>query len=53
MVITIEPMINIGTWHSSMDGNGWTARTRDGKNSAQYEHTLAITSAGPKILTMQ
>jgi len=53
MVITIEPMINIGTWHSSMDGNGWTARTRDGKNSAQYEHTLAITSDGPKILTMQ
>lgn len=53
MVITIEPMINIGTWHSSMDSNGWTARTRDGKNSAQYEHTLAITSEGPKILTMQ
>ncbi|GGI12082.1 type I methionyl aminopeptidase [Gottfriedia solisilvae] len=53
MVITIEPMINIGTWHSQMDGNGWTARTRDGKNSAQYEHTLAITSEGPKILTMQ
>lgn len=53
MVITIEPMINIGSWHSSMDSNGWTARTRDGKNSAQYEHTLAITSEGPKILTMQ
>lgn len=53
MVITIEPMINIGSWHSAMDSNGWTARTRDGKNSAQYEHTLAITSDGPKILTMQ
>lgn len=53
MVITIEPMINLGTWHSMMDSNGWTARTRDGKNSAQYEHTLAITSNGPKILTMQ
>ncbi|PEJ53688.1 MULTISPECIES: type I methionyl aminopeptidase [unclassified Bacillus (in: firmicutes)] len=53
MVITIEPMINLGTWHSTMDGNAWTARTRDGKNSAQYEHTLAITSNGPKILTKQ
>ncbi|MFB7141048.1 type I methionyl aminopeptidase [Gottfriedia sp. NPDC056225] len=53
MVITIEPMINLGTWHSTMDGNGWTARTRDAKNSAQYEHTLAITSNGPKILTKQ
>ncbi|WP_088043782.1 type I methionyl aminopeptidase [Bacillus sp. EAC] len=53
MVITIEPMINLGSWQSTMDSNGWTARTRDGKNSAQYEHTLAITSDGPKILTMQ
>lgn len=53
MVITIEPMINLGSWQSTMDSNGWTARTRDGKNSAQYEHTLAITSNGPKILTKQ
>jgi len=53
MVITIEPMINLGSWQSTMDSNGWTARTRDGKNSAQYEHTLAITNEGPKILTMQ
>lgn len=53
MVITIEPMINLGTWHSKMESNGWTAKTRDGKKSAQYEHTLAITSEGPKILTMQ
>ncbi|MBN6185617.1 type I methionyl aminopeptidase [Aneurinibacillus sp. BA2021] len=53
MVITIEPMINVGTWHSKMDGNGWTARTRDGKLSAQYEHTIAITKDGPFILTEQ
>lgn len=51
MVITIEPMINEGTWYSQMDSNGWTARTVDGKLSAQYEHTLAITKNGPVILT--
>jgi methionyl aminopeptidase len=51
MVITIEPMINEGTWHSRVDPNGWTARTVDGKLSAQYEHTVAITADGPLILT--
>ncbi len=53
MVITIEPMVNEGTWHSIMDDNGWTARTVDGKLSAQYEHTIAITKDGPVILTKQ
>ncbi|PYZ98919.1 type I methionyl aminopeptidase [Alteribacter lacisalsi] len=53
MVITIEPMINIGLWGSQMDANGWTARTVDGTLSAQYEHTLAITKDGPIILTEQ
>lgn len=53
MVITIEPMINEGTWYSQMDSNGWTARTVDGKYSAQYEHTVAITKDGPLILTQQ
>ncbi|MFD0050047.1 type I methionyl aminopeptidase [Actinomycetes bacterium NPDC127524] len=53
MVITIEPMVNAGTWHSKMDKNGWTARTADGKLSAQYEHTIVITKEGPKILTEQ
>ncbi|WP_216829641.1 type I methionyl aminopeptidase [Alkalihalobacterium elongatum] len=53
MVITIEPMINEGAWFSQMDENGWTARTVDGKLSAQYEHTLAITKTGPLILTPQ
>jgi methionyl aminopeptidase len=53
MVITIEPMINEGTWHSKMDDNNWTARTLDGKLSAQYEHTVAITRNGPLILTAQ
>lgn len=53
MVITIEPMINEGKWHCTIDANGWTARTVDGKLSAQYEHTLAITKDGPIILTEQ
>jgi methionyl aminopeptidase len=53
MVITIEPMVNIGSWHCTVDSNGWTARTVDGKRSAQYEHTIAITKNGPLILTEQ
>ncbi|AWX57360.1 type I methionyl aminopeptidase [Brevibacillus brevis] len=53
MVITIEPMLNIGTYHATVDEDGWTARTRDGKLSAQFEHTLAITANGPVILTKQ
>ncbi|PAD67730.1 type I methionyl aminopeptidase, partial [Bacillus sp. 7586-K] len=53
MVFTIEPMVNIGSWESKMDDNGWTARTIDGKLSAQYEHTIAITKEGPIILTKQ
>lgn len=53
MVITIEPMVNVGVWQSKMDANAWTARTQDGKLSAQYEHTLAITKNGPLILTEQ
>lgn len=53
MVITIEPMINTGTYQSTLDPDGWTARTQDGGLSAQYEHTIAITEAGPLILTKQ
>ncbi|HZG15985.1 MAG TPA: type I methionyl aminopeptidase [Candidatus Bathyarchaeia archaeon] len=53
MVITIEPMLNIGTYHARVDEDGWTARTRDGSLSAQYEHTIAITADGPLILTKQ
>ncbi|HAQ07737.1 MAG TPA: type I methionyl aminopeptidase [Bacillus bacterium] len=53
MVFTIEPMVNIGEWQTKMDDNKWTARTIDGKLSAQYEHTIAITKDGPVILTEQ
>ncbi|MCA0986816.1 type I methionyl aminopeptidase [Guptibacillus algicola] len=53
MVITIEPMLNTGVPYSKIDEDGWTARTMDGSLSAQYEHTIAITSEGPVILTSQ
>ncbi len=53
MVITIEPMVNVGTYRMKVDENGWTARTLDGKLSAQFEHTIAITKNGPLILTEQ
>jgi methionyl aminopeptidase len=53
MVFTIEPMVNVGAFQTRMDDNQWTARTIDGKLSAQYEHTIAITKDGPIILTDQ
>lgn len=53
MVFTIEPMINVGSYECKMEDNGWTAKTIDGKLSAQYEHTIVITKDGPIILTEQ
>lgn len=53
MVITIEPMLNEGSWKSQMDDNGWTARTIDQGRSAQYEHTIVITKDGPLLTTDQ
>ncbi|MNN46533.1 Methionine aminopeptidase [compost metagenome] len=53
MVFTIEPMINEGTFRIAIDDDGWTARTADGKWSAQYEHTIALMADGPLILTAQ
>jgi len=52
MVFTIEPMINEGTWEVEILADGWTAITQDGKLSAQFEHTLAVTDAGVEILTL-
>jgi methionyl aminopeptidase len=52
MIFTIEPMINAGVREAVIDPhNKWTARTRDGKASAQWEHTLLITETGSEILT--
>jgi methionyl aminopeptidase len=52
MVLTIEPMINEGTWDTVTLSDGWTVITRDRKLSAQFEHTVAITDSGPEILTL-
>jgi len=51
MVLAIEPMINLGGWESEITANGWTAVTKDGLASAHFEHTVAITKQGPKILS--
>ncbi|XP_023384174.1 methionine aminopeptidase 1 [Pteropus vampyrus] len=50
-VFTIEPMICEGGWQDETWPDGWTAVTRDGKRSAQFEHTLLVTDAGCEILT--
>ena len=51
MVLAIEPMVNVGTSAVRVDEDGWTARTVDGRRSAHFEHTVAVTSKGPEILT--
>ncbi len=52
MTIAIEPMINMGKAGVKTLPDGWTVKTRDGKLSAHFEHTVAITPSGPKILTL-
>ncbi|MDP1725918.1 MAG: type I methionyl aminopeptidase [Bacteroidota bacterium] len=52
MIFTIEPMINAGKARSKVDKkDGWTARTIDGKLSAQFEHTICVTKEKPLVLT--
>ncbi len=51
MCFTIEPMINLGTKFTKALSDGWTVETRDGRNSAQWEHTLVVTSEGCEVLT--
>jgi len=51
MVIAIEPMINMGTRDVIYDADGWTVRTRDGKFSAHYEHTICIKRGRVDILS--
>lgn len=52
MVIAIEPMINQGTAQVKVLPDGWTVKTADGKLSAHFEHTIAVTSSGAQILTL-
>jgi len=51
MVLAIEPMVNMGSWEAKILPNGWTAVTKDRFPSAHFEHTVAITKEGPRILT--
>jgi methionyl aminopeptidase len=51
MTLAIEPMINAGVPGVKILEDGWTAVTQDGKRSAHFEHTVAITDNGPEILT--
>jgi methionyl aminopeptidase len=52
MTFTVEPMINIGTYEVEVQKDGWTVLTKDRKLSAQFEHTVAITTKGVEILTV-
>jgi methionyl aminopeptidase len=53
MVITIEPMINLGKRHVKVLADGWTAVTKDHSLSAQFEHTVLVTANGYEILTLR
>lgn len=53
MVFTIEPMINQGRRSVRTEEDGWTVVTRDGQLSAQFEHTVAVTANGVRILTLR
>lgn len=50
LVLAIEPMVNAGSKDVKTDADGWTARTRDGKLSAHFEFSVAVTAKGPRIL---
>ncbi len=52
MVFAIEPMVNVGKHQTKILSDGWTVVTEDGKPSAHFEHTIAITKNGPEILTL-
>ena len=53
MTFTIEPMVNLGSRSTVTRDDGWTVATRDGKLSAQFEHTVAVTSDGVEVLTLR
>lgn len=53
LVIAIEPMMTLGTSDLFIDKDNFSYRTKDGSNSAHFEHTIVITSKGPEILTLE
>jgi len=52
LVLAIEPMVNAGTAETVLLDDGWTVVTRDGRRSAHFEHTIAVTDHGPEVLTL-
>lgn len=53
LVIAIEPMITAGSWRVKIDDDGWTARTEDGKLSAHFEFSVAVTPDGHRVLGLE
>ena len=53
LVIAIEPMITGGSWRVSIDDDGWTARTEDGKLAAHFEWSVAVTADGRRVLGLE
>lgn len=52
LVLAIEPMVNAGGPETEVLDDGWTVVTRDGRRSAHFEHTIAVTEHGPEVLTL-
>jgi methionyl aminopeptidase len=52
MTLALEPMVNVGTWRTKVLADGWTVVTGDGKRSAHFEHSIAVTDDGPVVLTL-
>ncbi|MCK5272925.1 MAG: type I methionyl aminopeptidase [Sedimentisphaerales bacterium] len=51
MILAVEPMVNVGIYRTRVETDGWTVVTADGKASAHFEHTLAVTDNGVEVMT--
>lgn len=52
LVVAVEPMVQVGTWLTRTLKDDWTVVSKDGSLAAHFEHTIAVTNAGPEILTL-
>lgn len=52
MVFAVEPMVNVGSYETYVLDDGWSVMTEDGKLSAHFEHTIAVTENGPEVFTL-
>jgi methionyl aminopeptidase len=52
MTLALEPMVNVGTWRTRVESDGWTVVTGDGKRCAHFEHSIAVTEDEPYVLTV-